>query len=213
LTTRRYFFSSNLYDFWQRWHISLTQWIKEYVYYPLALTKFWGKRIKAHFVIVLTWAIMGFWHGAAWKFILWGVYHGILLVIYARIRPYLMRMKPGPPFLSGIWKAAKVLLVFHLFCIGILFFAAETTPEVFLILRSIVLGWAKGLSYSTSFIAFLIATIIPLALIEYFQHRDDDKTAIFRAPVLVRALVYYVLFYLIISYGDFNAQKYYYFQF
>ena len=207
------FFSTNLFDFWQRWHISLTTWIKEYVYYPLALARFRGRQLKAPLCIILTWAIMGFWHGAAWKFVLWGVYHGALLVIYSRIRPYLNRFRPNERFSSGVWDILKTLAVFHLFCIGIIFFAVETTPEVFTAIQRIIVDLASPYRLDMGMLAKLLVLIVPLIFMEYFQYKTDSETFIFTWPALVRGLFYFAILYSIILYGDFSAQKYYYFQF
>lgn len=209
------FFASNLYDFWQRWHISLTTWIKEYLFYPLALAKFFGRQLSAPLVVMLTWAIMGFWHGAAWKFILWGVYHGAIIVLFSKLRPYLKRIKPGNRLLSKILLAGQIIVVFHLFCIGILFFIEGSTTQVFTAFHSIIFDFKIShlQSLNLAVLWVTLACVFPLVLMEYFQYRNDDEMIVFRWPVLVRGMVYYLILYAIIFYGDFSAQKYYYFQF
>ncbi|MBU4488053.1 MAG: MBOAT family protein [Candidatus Omnitrophica bacterium] len=209
------FFASNLYDFWQRWHISLTTWIKEYLFYPLALAKFLGRQLKPYSVVIITWAIMGFWHGPAGKFILWGVYHGVLIVLFSKIRPYLKLIRPQNRLLAGSLLTGQILTVFHLFCIGILFFAAESTAQAFGALYSIFFNFKIGHLYTMHMptLAAISMCIFPMMLIEYFQYRTNDEMVVFRWPAPVRGLVYYVILYLIIFYGDFGAQKYYYFQF
>lgn len=207
------FFSINLYDFWQRWHISLTTWIKEYLYYPLALAKFFGKQLKAPLVVIMTWAIMGLWHGAAWRFILWGVYHGVILVVYSRIRPYLNSIRPKNQLLSNSWLAFQIFVVFNLFCIGILFFAAQSVPQALAILHNTVFGFFLPQQFNINMVTPIILLLFPLVALEWFQYKNDDEMVIFRWPVLVRGFVYYILLYTIIMYGDFSAQKYYYFQF
>lgn len=208
------FFSSNLYDFWQRWHISLTTWVKEYLYYPLALARFFGRQLKAPLVIIITWAIMGFWHGAAWKFVLWGVYHGVLLVIYSRIRPYLRVIRPKNRILSGGLLLLQILLVFHLFCIGILFFAAETMPDVITAIRSILFNFTTFTQEDFRILLLpVIMLIFALLIIEYFQYKSDSETIVLTWPTVVRGIVYFIILYSIILYGDFSAQRYYYFQF
>lgn len=209
------FFSHNLYDFWQRWHISLTTWIKEYVYYPIALGKYWGKRLAAPVVVVVTWAIMGFWHGAAWKFIVWGIYHGILLVIYSRIRPYLKAFIPGGKIATGILDVAKMIFVFLLFSVGILFFAMGSTVAVAGVLKGIatdIFTW-NWVTLGQTGIVTLIGLLIPLLAMEYFQYSTGDEEIIFKCPVIVRGLIYFLILFLIITYGDFGGKEYYYFQF
>ncbi|MCG2704889.1 MAG: MBOAT family protein [Candidatus Omnitrophica bacterium] len=207
------FFSRNIADLWQRWHISLTTWIKEYLYYPLALAHFFGRQLNAALVIVVTWAIMGFWHGAAWRFVLWGVYHGLIIIIYSKIRPYLRLIKPKNKVLSISVIIAQVLLVFNLFCVGLLFFAVNSTAGVIAILRSILFSFAPSSLMNLDYIVWAFILIVPLLLIEYFQDRRNDEMVVLKWPILARAVVYYILLYSIILYGDFGAQKYFYFQF
>lgn len=208
------FFSSNIYDFWQRWHISLTTWIKEYVYYPLALAKFFGHQIKARLVIIITWAIMGFWHGAAWTYVLWGVYHGFVIVIYNRIRPYLILIKlKKSRTMSNILLTGKMLFIFHIFCVGILFFAVKSPSEVLTALKKIVFDFSTIYDYIILAIVQAIVFVVPLLVMEYFQYKSDNELVVFKWPALIRSIVYFIVFYSIIMYGDFSAQKYYYFQF
>jgi len=213
LNFRTPFFSTNLYDFWQRWHISLTTWIKEYLYYPLALAKFFGRQLKAPLVVMLTWAIMGFWHGANWKFILWGVYHGAILVAYNRLRPHMKALRLKRRFSFGSWDGLKRLFVFHLFCIGILFFAVESAPKMFAVLNAITADFLTPHGVDFGLMGRVLLTILPLLIIEYFQYKGDDETIVFTWPLFARCAVYYVVLYSIILYGDFGAQRYYYFQF
>ncbi|MBD3295866.1 MAG: MBOAT family protein [Candidatus Omnitrophica bacterium] len=209
------FFSKNLYDLWQRWHISLTTWIKEYVYYPIALTSYGGKRLPASLSIIITWAIMGFWHGAAWTFILWGVYHGVLLVAYNKIRPRLKHFEPRRPAAVSALNALKMFTVFNLFSLGILFFALKEAVNVWTVTTRIfkdLFSWNWS-ALNGQLLSFLALLLLPVAILEYFQYRTGNEYVIFRLPVPARVAVYIFLVYLMINYGDFNAQKYYYFQF
>jgi len=207
------FFSKNPFDFWQRWHISLTTWIKEYLYYPLALGRFFGRQLKPPVVIMLTWTIMGFWHGAAWRFVLWGAYHGAILIIYNKLRPYFNTMRLKERFSSDTWDALRMFFVFHLFSIGIIFFAVQSTPEVFTALQRIALDLMSPYRLDMGMLSLLFINIAPLLLMEYFQYKNDNETIILTWPTLVRGVIYFIILYSIILYGDFSAQKYYYFQF
>lgn len=83
----------SLRDFWQRWHISLSAWIRDYLYIPLGGNR--GGALRASAVLVLTMTLAGLWHGAAWPFVIWGLAHGIGLVIERLARSRGMRL-PGP---------------------------------------------------------------------------------------------------------------------
>jgi len=125
------YFSSNPSEFWTRWHISLSQWLRDYLYVPLG-----GNRHGAAATLrnlMITMLLGGLWHGAGVFFIIWGAYHGALLVLY--------RLVPIDQFLiERLGRAGKLLsvvLFFHLVCFGWIFFRA--TPEQFMpIINSIM---------------------------------------------------------------------------
>jgi len=81
----RPYISRNISEFWTRWHISLSQWLRDYVYIPLGGNR--AGRARTLFNLLITMFIGGLWHGAAWTFVLWGLYHGALLVLYHVTRP------------------------------------------------------------------------------------------------------------------------------
>lgn len=72
------FLADSITDFWRRWHISMGTWFRDYVYIPLGGNK--GGLAKQLRNIAIVWLLTGFWHGASWNFVLWGVYFGVLLV-------------------------------------------------------------------------------------------------------------------------------------
>jgi len=91
----RPYFSTSLQEFWRRWHISLSSWIRDYVYVPLG-----GNRRRRAFNLLAAMVLCGLWHGAAWHFALWGLYHGLGLGLEALVR----RARPGW-FEAGRWLA------------------------------------------------------------------------------------------------------------
>ncbi|MEZ4887247.1 MAG: MBOAT family O-acyltransferase [Chitinophagales bacterium] len=87
-------------DFWKRWHISLTSWINDYVFFTFVRWLPIRRRIKFGVISILTMGICGLWHGAAWNFIWWGIFHGLLIVLYAYLG------------MGGRWKPIGVLQTF-----------------------------------------------------------------------------------------------------
>lgn len=85
------YLATSLQDFWQRWHISLSSWIRDYIYIPLGGNKYGNLRKFTNGIIAF--AICGLWHGAAWNFIFWGLYHGIGLVVFANVKSILTRIR------------------------------------------------------------------------------------------------------------------------
>ena len=74
------YFSRSIPEFWRRWHISLTTWLRDYIYFPLGGSRCNMRKVIRNLFIV--WAVSGLWHGANWTFVCWGLYHGTLLAIY-----------------------------------------------------------------------------------------------------------------------------------
>lgn len=102
------YIAKNVTDFWRRWHISLSTFFRDYVYIPLG-----GNRKHQVFNIMVVWMLTGFWHGASWNFVLWGLYYGILLIIEKKaFDGGLMRM---PAFFGILYNAIVVLIGWALF--------------------------------------------------------------------------------------------------
>ncbi len=120
-------------EFWRRWHISLSTWLRDFLFLPMsyALSRRWdferllGLRVDIWIysvAIVATMLLGGLWHGAAWTFVLWGLYHGLLLAGYRLWAPRRRRTDRG--------RAVRVVVMFHLTCAGWLLFRAESLAQV-----------------------------------------------------------------------------------
>lgn len=105
------YMSKSITEFWRRWHISLGTWFKEYVYIPLGGNrKGFAKQIRN---IIVVWLLTGFWHGANWNFIVWGVYFGILLIIE---KLFLLKfLKKLPSFISWLYTIFFVIISWAIF--------------------------------------------------------------------------------------------------
>ncbi len=105
------YIGASITDFWRRWHISLSSWFRDYVYIPLG-----GNRVnKLKWIrnILVVWMLTGLWHGAAWNFILWGLFFGILLIIEKLFLEKIL--KKLPKFLSRIYVLMAVMISFIIF--------------------------------------------------------------------------------------------------
>lgn len=105
------YISNSITDFWRRWHMSLSTWFKEYVYIPLGGNRKGMKRQIINLLIV--WALTGFWHGASWNFLFWGLYYGILLILE---KTFLLKLLDKlPKFVRHIYTIIIVMLGWALF--------------------------------------------------------------------------------------------------
>ncbi len=119
-------------EFWRRWHISLSQWLRDYLYIPLGGSR--GGAWKTYRNLFLTMALGGLWHGAAWTFVLWGVFQGALLMAHRAVS---RRWRPAP----NPGRAKRVLQtigMFHVTCLGWLIFRARDVTQIADFLRRIV---------------------------------------------------------------------------
>lgn len=119
------YIATNISDFWHRWHISLSTWLRDYLFIPLGGSR--GGKLLNYRNLLITMTLGGLWHGAAMHFLVWGVYHGVLLVLHKILQP----IKAAVPLLKSAidslpGKVFSWLLTFHLICIGWVFFRAES---------------------------------------------------------------------------------------
>ena len=88
------YISRSITDFWRRWHISLSSWFRDYVYFPLGGS--YSKKVSRRiFNLLVVWALTGLWHGAAWNFVFWGMYYGIILIIEKYLLDKILQKMPG----------------------------------------------------------------------------------------------------------------------
>jgi len=103
--------SKSVTEFWRRWHITLSTWFREYVYIPLGGNR--RGRFRTYINLLAVWALTGFWHGAGWNFILWGLYYFILLVIE---KTFLLRLlKKLPSLISWLYTITAVIFGWLIF--------------------------------------------------------------------------------------------------
>lgn len=123
------YFAVNPSDFWRRWHISLSSWLRDYLYIPLGGNRNGDASMYRN--LMITMLLGGLWHGAAWNFIYWGAFHGSLLVVYRA-----MNQRMGKYHFYGA-NLMKGILMFHLICFGWLLFRAQNMTTVFLFIQAI----------------------------------------------------------------------------
>jgi D-alanyl-lipoteichoic acid acyltransferase DltB (MBOAT superfamily) len=152
------YLARNPVDFWRRWHISLSTWLRDYLYIPLG-----GNRhgtLLTYRNLMLTMLLGGLWHGAAWNFVLWGAYHGALLaghrLLFGARGAEDAEAKPGLAFGFLSW-----VVMFHLTCLGWLFFRASSLTQIGTILGRM----ASGLVLDEVVIGSLFLVVFLVALL------------------------------------------------
>jgi alginate O-acetyltransferase complex protein AlgI len=126
--------ASNLAEFWHRWHISLSTWLRDYLYIPLGGSR--GSELRTYRNLMLTMVLGGLWHGASWTFVFWGFLHGIAL---AATRAYQRARGPASPQAAGasFYRGIAVFFTFHYVCLAWIFFRAGTFAQATLMLKQL----------------------------------------------------------------------------
>jgi alginate O-acetyltransferase complex protein AlgI len=174
---RRPYLAASITDFWRRWHISLSRWLRNYVYIPLGGNR--GRTLRTYRNLILTMLIGGLWHGASWNFVIWGGYHGVLLAVERAIGI----RKGEDEDLRLLPRVLRAVPVFLLVCVGWVFFRARTLGDSILVLQR-MFSWQSGpFLLDKRHIAFLAVTLV-LALVE---EASGWVTRLGSAPAWVQA--------------------------
>lgn len=216
---RRPFFASNISKFWRRWHMSLTQWIGDYVYKPL-LQKYKGNAVS-YIILYAVLISIGVWHGAGGQFVLFGFIHAT----YLAVRRLTKKPREGLAHwfesvnLKCLQKFGGIIITFHLVVFSLICFASETILESFFVMKRIFLGSNISTDFSSlesfhfSNLLVVVASLSLVFLIELFNKTDLRTPFNFINNVVVRWGVYlFVIFGLLIFKVSSNPE-FYYFQF
>jgi len=191
-------------DFWHRWHISLSTWLRDYLYISLGGNR--KGKIRTFFNLFLTMIIGGLWHGANLKFIVWGLYHGLLLII-ERIFNFKKTTSKYPIF--------RIIIIFHLVCLGWVLFRAKDIKTAYEIYYNIfrldtINNLLFLLNYKKILLVILIGFIfhfIPESLKERF------KGIFIKTPFLLKIIIGILVVYLLYNINAGHLHPFIYFQF
>lgn len=210
------YFSKNIGEFWRRWHISLSTWFRDYLYIPLGGSR--GSKLKGIRNVFAIFIVSGFWHGANWTFIFWGLFHALLFLpsfILGTNRKYVEIAKSGFNIVTAIKNVYRTVLTFALVTVGWVFFRAETISDAFTYLKRIVTVFSVG-DYSHPNGYRLIDYLLLLLFFVAYEYiiRNKERNPISFKNKYVRLLVYILLvFLMLLFYDDGVDRSFIYFQF
>jgi alginate O-acetyltransferase complex protein AlgI len=205
------YFSVTPGEFWTRWHISLSSWLRDYLYIPLG-----GNRAGALITcrnLLLTMVLGGLWHGAAWGFVLWGLVHGLLLVAYQLGAGKFWKhrdAKAGATF--GLWRFPLALLFFHLVCVAWLFFRAEDAGHAVVMLGRMFTDF-QGSTLALFGISSVVFFALPILLLELWLFVRNDDLLPVRKHWCVRGMIYSYLTFMLLTFAPAQNYEFIYFQF
>lgn len=224
---KRPYFSKSISEFWRRWHISLSSWLRDYIYIPLG-----GNRVKLGrnlFNLFITFLISGLWHGASWTFVIWGAIHGIYLIIGKLTKEGRERLLKTIHLNKHpmIIKVIRIGITYILVTFAWIFFRANSLQDAiyiisngldFNVIRSgniyeLLRTTLGGLGISKAEMVLLFVSMLFLISYEVLDRKECVFDRLSRKNVCIRWAYYFSVVLLIIFYGYFGAAQFIYFQF
>jgi alginate O-acetyltransferase complex protein AlgI len=172
---RRPYLSASITEFWRRWHITLSHWLRDYVYISLGGNR--RGRLRTYGNLLATMLLGGLWHGASWNFVIWGAYHGLALGAE--------RALWGREERKGIVRIPLAALTFLIVCVGWVFFRAKTLKLSLYVIGQMFRGRDFGISMLTSVQIHLAVAVLVIALAEEY---NGVLTKLAQAPAWARTI-------------------------
>lgn len=222
----RPYFSKSISEFWRRWHISLSSWLRDYVYIPLG-----GSRVsknRTYLNLFITFLISGIWHGANWTFISWGALHGIYLVLGKVLKPAKDKLVKIIKLdrLPAIHKFISIILTNLLVMFAWIFFRANSMNDAIYIIKNLFVNLKFALipSYVISTIfnlglnnvdtVIIVFSVLILIIVSIIERKESWISQLQRKSIFFRFSVYYVLIMYLIFFMYYSGNsKFIYFQF
>lgn len=234
LNFRQPYFSKSIEEFWRRWHITLGAWMRDYIFYPLSLSKGFGnlgkkarkifgnqigKKIPPFLAMFVVYFLVGFWHGADWKYIIYGIWNGIFIMsgilledVYKSIRSRL-----GIAEDLFAWKFFQMLRTFVLCSFGRFFSRAESSLAAFAMMgltfkgffnfAFLVDGTLIKLGLDTANWILLVIMLVVLLCVDMAHERGVEiRETIAKQGIVFRWIVYYAAFFLVMICGIWGPQ-------
>ena len=194
---RRPYFAIAIDEYWRRWHITLGTWFKDYIYYPLSVSKLsmqlgkkskkvlgnWGMKVPAIFGLIIVWFLTGLWHGASWNYVLWGLYYGAIIIFSIAMEPVfnLFYDKTGIKRNNVFILIFKHLRTIFLLAVGRILFMTNSLSDAWLVFIKMfrfdqldLSNLNNQLGYIS--IVFAIVGFIPVIVIDIIQEIHPDTS-------------------------------------
>ena len=211
----RPFFALNVAEYWRRWHMSLTEWITDYVFKPLTVSfRDWGKW-GLYLATIINLVLIGVWHGANWTYALFGLYHGLLLVLFTATDKRRKKFEKKHQLKNNeLYKWSNRFLTFVLFAIGAVLFRASSVEAFWGTLAQIPKGF--GMFFTEGFIEILVFSVPAIFLLyskEWLAEYNKDIHFIHSKRTVVEVVSIVLMIAYIIYAGELEGSSFIYFQF
>lgn len=217
---RRPFIAKTVSEFWNRWHISLTTWFRDYLFYSFPIRK--NRKVirwKWHIYLIITFVLIGLWHGASWTFFIFGLLHGIFITFASITKKYrnifntFIRLNRLPTLLKNL----NILVTFALVCFSVIFFGIRSIKDAGIMITN---SWHLS-DTGKVFISLVknhnvvlgVLLIVILFVIEYLHAKYDLLRSFNKQNIIFRWTVYLIAVMVVLILGVYSQEAFIYFQF
>jgi D-alanyl-lipoteichoic acid acyltransferase DltB (MBOAT superfamily) len=200
------FLADSARDIWQRWHITLSTWLRDYIYISLGGSKISETRTSVNQIITFT--LGGLWHGANWTYLFWGFYHGVILVIERYFVKWNWKFNSETIFT----KIVSIFYAYHVFMIGAVMFRSSSFSDMITVFTKILSLNPNGKSFSISEYQSVIGLCLITLLIQFFQYFEKVPNFIQNRKVSYIVISYLILTYMVCMFSP-SGKEFVYFDF
>lgn len=206
--------SATITEFWRRWHISLSSWLKDYLYISLGGNR--KGRVRQYLNLMITMLLGGLWHGASLRFLFWGWLHGVSLAIHKAVMDIFPSFKPEGSQMSRPRRILGIFITFNLVCLGWIFFRADSSEIAIEMLTQIFTNFNPQI-----WLEFIVGYkwVVILMGLGYAMHFTSERTErnvlawFTRLPVVVYPVIMVTLIWIVMQMKSGGVQPFIYFQF
>jgi alginate O-acetyltransferase complex protein AlgI len=204
------YFSRSPAEFWRRWHISLSEWVRDYIYIPLGGNRLGPRR--QYLNLLITWTLCGLWHGASANFLLWGGYHALLLILYRAVVDRLAFLKRLPQGAADrlLWTCLLLEVGY-----GWLLFRVRDPGQLLRLHQTLLQpsGWQAGMVDAIAVLSQMAVYVLPLILVERLLHAAQDTEVVTKRHWSVQVAAAAAMILACLVFGVQSSAAFIYFQF
>lgn len=204
------YLAKNFSEFWSRWHMSLSSWLREYLYIPLGGNR--NGKFNAYRNLMITMLLGGLWHGANWTFVVWGGLNGVYLVVQRLILPYTERMGKIVP--RQLFIPSAMIIVFLLTCFSRIFFRSNDFDSAFEMIKGVFAFNDMSFGHLPNKFVIIknLGLVSILMILEYVHQSNDFEALVLKSPAF-KIITFSAILWMIALFGTFSDSQFIYIQF
>ena len=221
------YFSRTIPEFWRRWHISLSSWFRDYVFYPVAASglslklnkgarRFFGNKagriISSCFPVLVVWMLTGLWHGAQWNFVAWGIFYGVLIILSMVLEPVYRKLDALLHIRTESfgWRLFQMVRTFFICTIARVFFRANSLPDALLIFSKMFGAWRVpggffSLGMDRADFAVAVVSMLVLLTVSILQEHMNIRKRLSERSLVLKWGVYLTALFVVIVFGVYGS--------